>query len=115
MRESIDGEYDDEGFETRLLVGELDTMLGGLPGPDQICDALRQIQERAQREAELEGWGRPILDDHQHLEQDRLLDLLPLVSVPRDLEDLGTAELERRIEALRAFWDARTGGLRELP
>lgn len=82
---------------------ELDEILGQLPSPAMIRSELRRLLLEAEMEAEREGWSSPVLTDEQQAQRERLEALLPLVTVPGDLEEMSVEDLQSRIEALRPF------------
>lgn len=89
--------------EHASLTEELATVLDSLPSATMIAEDLAAIIVQAEEEAERDGSSRVILTDEQKERQQRLEQLLALVSSPAPTED---RELMMRIVALREFLPA---------
>lgn len=94
--------------ESANPVEELEMMLGDLPGPDAILEAIARIRETAE---EQEPSSTSSLTTQQEAMIARLSDLLPLVSLNEDPDEMSEPEVRDRILALRAYWNPETRSL----
>lgn len=120
MAAEADDEYDEydeyEAIDDELagLTEQFDELFFVLPGRDGVEQALIEIQERARDEAEAEGRTEVSFTVEELGRRDFLLELLPLVTVPPDVENLGKEEIQRRVKLLHHwFWNPDTDRLRE--
>lgn len=90
------------------LLEELEQMLGQLPDPGLVDNAVAQIRMQAAVER---GYGDPdeaILTVEEEAHRERLQELRPLVDLERaEIEEMSPEEMRERIEALRPFLQER--------
>lgn len=79
----------------------LEEALANLPGVEALEDGIWEIEDQAQREAEDQGWERPLFDQEQEEKLARYRELSALVDV--DPQALSQSEQEERLRLLAPY------------